>query len=41
MLLADAAITDILRTSPPKHELFEMELVIRQSCGCTPARKPS
>jgi len=37
--MADAAITDILRTSPPKHDLFDMELVIRQSCGCAPAEK--
>ena len=39
--MADAAITDILRTSPPKHDLFDMELIIRQSCGCTPAKNPS
>ena len=32
--MADAAITDILRSSPPKHDLFDMELIIRQSCGC-------
>ena len=38
--MADAAITDILRTSPPKHDLFDMELVIRRSCGCTPDGNP-
>ncbi len=39
--MADAAITDILRTSAPKHDLFDMELLIRQSCGCTPGGEPS
>lgn len=32
--MAEAAITDILRDSPPHHQLFDMELIIRQSCGC-------
>lgn len=35
--MADAAIDGILQNSPPKHELFDMELIVRQSCGCTPA----
>ena len=39
--LTDAAITDILRSSPPKHDLFDMELIIRRSCGCQPAENPS
>jgi LacI family transcriptional regulator len=39
--MADAAITDILRTSPPKRNLFDMELIIHQSCGCTPGGNPS
>jgi len=39
--MADAAITDILRSSPPKHDLFDMELIVRQSCGCQPAENPS
>ena len=39
--MADAAITDILRSSPPKHDLFDMELIIRRSCGCQPAENPS
>lgn len=27
-LVADVAISDILQNSPPKHELFDMELII-------------
>ena len=35
--MAEAAITDILSGSPPGHTLFDMDLVIGQSCG---ARRP-
>lgn len=33
--MAEAAITGMLRNSPPGHDLFDMDLIIRQSCGCT------
>jgi LacI family transcriptional regulator len=36
--MAEAAITDILSGSPPEHTLFDMDLVIRQSCGCATPR---
>lgn len=36
--MAEAAITDILSGSPPGHTLFDMDLVIRQSCGCATPR---
>jgi LacI family transcriptional regulator len=32
--MANAAIADVLQAGPPTHTLFDMELIIRQSCGC-------
>lgn len=34
--MAEAAITGMLRDSQPRHQLFDLELIIRQSCGCPP-----
>ena len=36
--MAEAAITGILNDSPPRHELFDMELIVRRSCGCAPGQ---
>ncbi len=33
--MAEAAITGILNDDPAEHILFDMDLVIRQSCGCS------
>ena len=33
-IMAGTAITGILDSAPPEHTLFDMDLVIRQSCGC-------
>ena len=38
--MAEAAITGMLRNSPPGHELFDMELIVRQSCGCIATGAP-
>jgi LacI family transcriptional regulator len=32
--MARAAITNLRSDSPPGHSLFDMDLIIRQSCGC-------
>ena len=35
--MAEAALAALLAGGEPGHELFEMELIIRQSCGCVAA----
>ena len=36
--MAEAAIAGILGTGSPRHDLFDMDLIVRQSCGCAPDR---
>jgi LacI family transcriptional regulator len=38
--MAEAALTQVLDGGPPLHTDFDMDLVIRSSCGCAPAGAP-
>jgi LacI family transcriptional regulator len=38
--MAEAAVRRVLDGGPPVHTLFDMDLVIRSSCGCEPTSGP-